>query len=134
MKFRRPNSPQPNIYKTGNTIKICQEPGIHSSVSDGSLGGAVIKTAAHRERLNFNKVPTTAFVNDDVAILDNALRNLSTKSISVYEALRPALATDHILINCILLASNRGPSDIDWRRLISEADDECVYKWGVKIF
>lgn len=61
-----------------------------------------MRLAAHRERLNFNKVPTTAFVGDDVAVSDNGLRNLSTKSISVYEALRAALATDHVLINCIL--------------------------------
>lgn len=58
--------------------------------------------AAHRNRLNFNKVPTTAFVSSDLAVLDNSLRNLSTKSISVYEALRAVLATDHVLINCIL--------------------------------
>lgn len=52
--------------------------------------------AAHQIRLNFNKVPTTAFVSDDIAILHNSLRNLSTKSISVYEALRAAVATDQV--------------------------------------
>lgn len=62
----------------------------------------LLKQSDSSERLNFNKVPTTVFVSRDEAVLDNSLRNLSTKSISVYEALRPALATDHILINCIL--------------------------------
>lgn len=69
---------------------------------DRFRGRGYQNSAAHRNRLNFNKVPTTAFVSDDEAASDNSLRNLSTKSISVYEALRAALATDHILINCIL--------------------------------
>lgn len=107
-KFRLPNLSQPNIYKRGIQYESVKKSGIHFSVSaDRAAGRGYQNRAAHRERLNFNKLPTTAFVSHDVAVSDNALRNLSTKSISVYEALRAALATDHILINCILSAPNR---------------------------
>lgn len=104
---------------------ICQRRGRGTRLSRVSTdsGASYQNTAAHRNHPNFNKVPTTAFVRDDEAILDNSLRNLSTKSISAYEALQAALATDHILINCILsLPGYIEPRIIDWRRLISETD------------
>lgn len=83
---------------------MCQTCGSGTRLSRASTdsGASYQNTATHRNHPNFNKVPTTAFVSGDEAILDNGLRNLSTKSISAYEALQAALATDHILINCIL--------------------------------
>lgn len=99
---------------------------IHLSICRNSTafwGASYQNRTTHRIRPNFNKVPTTAFVIGDEAVWDNSLRNLSTKSISVYEALRAALATDHFLINCILSMGCVEAEIIDWRRLISETDD-----------
>lgn len=65
--------------------------------------------------------------------MNNGLRNLSIKA---HEALRPALATDQILINCILKPQNVGAPAfiIYWRRLISEANDENFYERLLKSF